>query len=438
VSDVMTETDINTVHQQAFASIAANKQEPAWLVQRRAEAYAMATQLDYPVLEKTRLDRWELSEYGTYQAATAVEDIASLPTELAPLISSRGEHNLLVQCDSKVVYTQLSPELQRQGVILQSLEQAAADHPELVQKFFMQAVKVDENRLTALHTAMWNGGLFLYIPKHVIIDEPIQAIYYSASAQASFAPHVIIVAEAHSSVTYVDNYVSSQGAQSLLHNGIIEVFAKPGAQVRVATVHDLKKHITDVNVRRAIIENDATVEWIVGELSDGNGAAETYSILKGNGAITDMKVISIGVGEQKLNYTTRAVHVGQATESNMITRAVMRDQATAIINGITKIEHGARKANGQQTERVLMLSPKARGDANPILLIDEDDVKAGHAASVGQVNVEHVYYLMSRGISRGEAERLIINGFLNPVIQEIPLEALREQLSGLVGRKLAP
>src|SRR5690606_28219319 len=120
----------------------------------------------------------------------------------------------------------------------------------------------------------------------------------------------------------------------------------------------------------------------------------------------------------------------------MITRAVMRDEATAIINGITKIEHGATKSDGQQTERVLMLSPKARGDANPILLIDEDDVTAGHAASVGQVNIEHVHYLMSRGIPKEEAERLIIYGFLYPVIEEIPLEGLREQLSALVERKL--
>ncbi|MNN24292.1 FeS cluster assembly protein SufD [compost metagenome] len=120
----------------------------------------------------------------------------------------------------------------------------------------------------------------------------------------------------------------------------------------------------------------------------------------------------------------------------MITRAVMRDAATSIINGITKIEKGATRADGQQTEKVLMLSPKARGDANPILLIDEDDVTAGHAASVGQVNYEQVYYLMSRGISRHDAETLIIYGFLAPVVSQIPLEGLRNQLQSLVERKL--
>ncbi|MCI3925175.1 Fe-S cluster assembly protein SufD [Paenibacillus sp. TRM 82003] len=429
-------TETLAIDNNTFASIGASKQEPAWLSQFRAEALALAAQLPLPKLEKTRLDRWELGGLGSYRPTKTVATPAELPGELATLIGEHPSGNLLVQLDSGVAYVRLSPELEAQGVILKSLEQAAADHPELVQKHLMQAVKADENRLTALHAALWNGGMFLYVPKNVVVAEPIQAIYYTESAEATFAPHVLIIADTHSSVSYVDNYLSAASGEALLHNGALEVFAKPGSQVRVATVHDLGAHVTDVNYRRAIIENDAKVEWIVGELSHGNGVADTYSILKGNGSNSDMKVISVGVGQQKLNYTTRAVHFGKSSASDMITRAVMRDEATAIINGITKIEHGATKSDGQQTERVLMLSPKARGDANPILLIDEDDVTAGHAASVGQVNVEQVYYLMSRGISRTEAERLIIYGFLYPVIEEIPLEALREQLSTLVERKI--
>jgi len=429
-------TETLTIDNNTFSSIASSKQEPAWLSQLRAEALALASTLELPKLEKTRIDRWELGGFGAYRAAKTVENAAELPGDLATLIGENPSPNLLVQHDSSVVYVRISPELESQGVILKSLEQAAADHPELVQQYFMQAVKKDENRLTALHAALWNGGLFLYVPKNVEVKDPIQAIFYSESPEATFAPHVLIVADTHSSVTYVDNYLSAASGTPLMHNGVLEVFAKPGSRVRVATVHDLGEHVTDLNYRRAIIDNDARVEWIVGELSHGNGAAETYSILKGNGSTSDMKVISVGINQQKLNYTTRAVHFGKSSASDMITRAVMRDEATAIINGITKIEHGATKADGQQTERVLMLSPKARGDANPILLIDEDDVTAGHAASVGQVNPEQVYYLMSRGISKTEAERLIIYGFLYPVIEEIPLESLREQLSALVERKL--
>ncbi|WP_274364940.1 Fe-S cluster assembly protein SufD [Paenibacillus thermotolerans] len=422
--------------QRSFASIAANKQEPAWLSQFRAEAYQLSTQLPLPKVEKTRIDRWDLSGLGEYRPGRAVTSVEELPETLSALLGANPSPNLLVQHDSGVVYVRLSQKLKDQGVVLMSLEEAAAVHGDLVQNYFMTAVKKDEDRLTALHAALWNGGLFLYVPKNVVVDEPIQAIYYSESTEATFAPHVLIVAEPFSSVTYVDNYVSGAGGQSLVHSGIAEVFVKPGAQVRFATVHDLNTHITDLNTRRAVVENDGKIEWIIGELSAGNGVADTHSILKGNGSFSDAKVIAVGTGTQRLSYTTRAVHFGKSSESDMITRAVMRDDATAIINGITKIEHGATKANGQQTERVLMLSPRARGDANPILLIDEDDVKAGHAASVGQVNQEQVYYLMSRGISRAEAERLIIYGFLTPVIEEIPMEGLREQLGALVERKL--
>ncbi len=422
--------------QDTFASISRTKQEPAWLSQYRVEALALAAQLELPKLEKTRLDRWNFDQCGVYQASAQVASIAELPDELSSLVGDRASSNLLVQHNSGVIYVRISPQFAQQGVILTSMEQAAADHPELVQRYFMQAVRRDEHRLTALHAALWNGGCFLYVPKNVAVSEPIQAIFYSESAQASFAPHILIVTETNSSVTFVGHYFSTREQQPLLHHGVVEVFAKAGSHVRVATVHDLKEHITDVNYRRSVIENDAKVEWIIGELSDGNGLSDTHAILKGNGSMSDMKVISVGIGEQKVNYTTRAAHYGKASESDMITRAVMRDSATAIINGITKIEHGATKANGQQTERVLMLSPEARGDANPILLIDEDDVKAGHAASVGRVNVEHVYYLMSRGISRAEAERLIIYGFLSPIIKEIPLEGLREQLGMLIERKL--
>jgi Fe-S cluster assembly protein SufD len=429
-------TETLAIDSNTYASIGTSKQEPAWLSKFRAEALTLASQLELPKLEKTRIDRWNLGGLGSYRPAKPVQNAGELPGDLAALIGGNPSPNLLVQHDSGVVYVRISKELESQGVILKSLEQAAADHPELVQQYLMQAVKTNENRLTALHAAIWNGGLFLYVPKNVNVTEPIQAIYYTESPDATFAPHVIIVAETHSSVNYVDNYLSAHANQAMLHSGVIEVYAKPGSSVRVASVHDLGTHVTDVNYRRAIIENDAKVEWIIGELSHGNGVADTYAILKGNGSNSDMKVISVGVGEQKLNYTTRAVHFGKSSSSDMITRAVMRDEATAIINGITKIEHGATKADGQQTERVLMLSPKARGDANPILLIDEDDVTAGHAASVGQVNVEQVHYLMSRGISKAEAERLIIYGFLYPVIEEIPLQSLREQLSSLVERKL--
>lgn len=424
------------VDAQALENWSRGGEEPAWLTDGRLRALELAAGLELPKLEKTRIDRWNIDSYGTNKTAARWSSLNEAPESLAALIQGQEESgSLVIQRNSGAVFTRLSPELAEQGVIFTDLQTAVREHGDLVQRYLHQAVKPDEHRLAALHAALWNGGVFLYVPKNVEISVPLQAVLLSDDAEAAFVPHILIVADTNSAVTYVDNYVSDK-ADPGLHNGAVEVFVGAGAKVRFATVHQFGTDMTDVTYRRAVVDNDGSIEWIVGEMNGGDTASDTKSLLKGNGAHSDAKVIAVGSGSQKLNYTTQAQHFGKNTPSDMITRAVMREQATAIINGITKIEKGATKADGQQTERVLMLSPKARGDANPILLIDEDDVTAGHAASVGQVNQEQIYYLMSRGITRREAESLIIYGFLAPVVSQIPLEGLRAQLQSLVERKL--
>ncbi|GGJ00066.1 Fe-S cluster assembly protein SufD [Paenibacillus hunanensis] len=431
----MTLQTILPLSAEALKSLSQQKNEPAWLAESRLNALELASRLELPKPEKTKIDKWNLSDYGTYQQATSVASLQELPEAVRALVKEEEATNLLVQKDSGAVYSTLSDELKAQGVIFTDLETAAREHSDLVQAHLSSVVKNDENQLTALSAALWTGGAFLYVPKNVEVSVPLQAVFLTENADATFAPRVLVVADVNSSVTYVDNYIST-GDAARLHNGIVEVIAKPGAKVRFATVHQLGLNTTDMSYRRAVTENDASIEWIIGEMNDGNTVTDTSTVLKGNGSTSDAKVIAVGSGSQRLNYTTRAIHFGKDSTSQMTTRAVMREEANAIINGITKIEHGATRSNGEQAEKVLMLSPKARGDANPILLIDEDDVMAGHAASVGQVNPEQVHYLMSRGISRAQAERLIIYGFLAPVVSDIPLEQLQTRLQELVERKV--
>ncbi|MEK3883072.1 Fe-S cluster assembly protein SufD [Paenibacillus sp. PL2-23] len=422
---------------QSAETLARGKGEPEWLVSLRGEAAELAGSIEWPKPEKVRIERWNLTAVGSYEQPSAVSSLAELPAEVKELVAEDAE-NLLVQRNSGVVWKQLSAQLASKGVIFTDLETACKEHGELVQQYLFQAVGKDEDKLTALNAAIWNGGVFVYVPKNVEVELPLQAVLFNDNAGATFAPHILIVADANSRVTYVDCVVTdkSKANGEFVHPAIVEVFVKPGALVRYGSVHALGEGGVDMSIRRAVVENDGRVEWIIGDLNDGHTLSDTKSIMKGQGSTSDVKVISVGNKAQQMSLTTRAVHFGKSSDSNMITRAVMRDTASAIINGITKIEHGATKANGVQTERVLMLSPKARGDANPILLIDEDDVTAGHAASVGQVNPEQVYYLMSRGISRQDAERLIIYGFLAPVVSEISVEAVRNQLQRLLERKL--
>lgn len=432
----MSTQTILPIDRQTIVELSQSRQEPEWMTNLRAEALELAGSLELPKLEKTRIDRWNLRSYGSYKAEAAWTNLEQLPESAKALLQSENPENLLVQKNASIVYHKASEELAKQGVIFTSLEDALKNHSDLVQGYFGTAVAKDENQVTALHTAIWSGGVFLYVPKNVQVEVPVQALFLTDDANTSFSPHVLIVAEQFASVTYVDNFVSEGNLNNLVQNGVVEVIVKPGATVNFASVHNLNDSITDLTYRRAVVENDATINWVIGEMNYGNAMSDTTSILKGNGSNSDAKVICVGTNDQKLNITTRAVHFGKNSSSDMITRAVMRDESTAIINGITKIEKAATGANGQQTEKVLMLSPKARGDANPILLIDEDDVKAGHAASVGQVNPDQIHYLMSRGITREEAQRLVIYGFLAPVVSEIPMEKVQSQLQSLVERKL--
>jgi Fe-S cluster assembly protein SufD len=425
------------IDEASIVKLSNSLKEPSWLTELRKQALLASHTLELPKLEKTRIDRWKLDAYGSYQSAELVSSVSELPEKALSFLEANNDYdNLIVQRNSTAIYKSISEELSKQGVIYTDLASALNDHSELIQQYFMKAVHMDENKLTALHTAIWNGGVFLYVPAGLKIETPLQSIFLTDDVNSTFAPHILIIVEANSSVTYVDNYTSTDLTGNLVHNGIVEVFAKKGSHVQFASVHSLDHNVIDLCYRRAIVDHDARIDWIIGEMNDGEVMSDTTSVLKGNGSSSDAKVICVGTGDQKLNITTRAVHHGLHTTSDMITRAVLRDSSTAIINGITKIEKGATHSNGNQTERVLMLSPTARGDANPLLLIDEDEVKAGHAASVGQVNAEQIHYLMSRGIPKDKAMKLIIYGFLAPVVAEIPIAAVEQQLRTVAERKL--
>jgi len=420
---------------EAITQFSQANQEPAWFLEKRLAAFDAYGQLELPHLEKTKIDKWNFDQFTPFQTEAKVASVAELDDLVKQQVNEAEAKNLLVQKNASVVLASVESELQAQGVIFTDLATALREHGDLVKKYYGEAVKHDEHKLAALHTAVVNGGVFVYVPKNVEVAVPLQAVFQVEKEGSLLCPHILLVAEAHSKVTYVDTYVSTSDA-SMVANSVVEVFVGAGAQVQVASVRQLSGEVHDYVFRRAIVEQDGKVEWILGEMNDGNTVANNTSVLKGRGSSADTKSITIGTKSQRQNLTSQVQHIGTHTESEMLSKAVMTDEAVAILNGITKIEKGAEKANGEQAENILMLSEKARGDANPILLIDEDDVKAGHAASVGRVSEESLYYLMSRGITRKEAERLIILGFLDPVVAEIPLEEVKTRLRQALERKL--
>ncbi|NEU30105.1 Fe-S cluster assembly protein SufD [bacterium LRH843] len=413
------------------------RKEPEWFRDIRLKGLELVETTELPKPDKTKIDKWNFTP-GSFELAqkNKVDQVDALPEIVRSIIGEKGGQNLLVQQDSTAVFQKLSSELQEKGVIFTDLQTALEKHSDKLKPYFFgEAVKPGENRLLAEHAALVNGGAFIYVPRNVQVEVPLQAVFTIDTVETGLYNHVVVVAEENSSVTYVENYLS-QIEGTAVANIVAEVYAAAGAKVAFGAVDTLTSGVTTYVVRRGYIERDARIDWALGQMNDGNTVSENTTHLIGDGSWADTKTVAIGRGEQKQNFTTLIVHHGKHSEGHILKHGVMREGATGIFNGISKIEHGATKANGVQTERILMLSEKARGDANPILLIDEDDVTAGHAASVGQVDPLQMFYLMSRGISREEAERLVVHGFLAPVVEQLPIQSVKDRLKETIERKV--
>ncbi|WP_456277791.1 Fe-S cluster assembly protein SufD [Bacillus sp. AK128] len=413
--------------------------EPEWLLDLRLQALAKVEDLPLPKPDKTKIENWNFTQFQNHVVKSeAVGTIDELSESVKALIDTEeANKNLLVQQDQGVTFKTLSDDLISKGVIFTDIHTAAREHSDLLRKYFMtDAVKVNDHKLTALHAALVNGGAFVYVPKNVEVEVPLQAIYVQDNKEANLFNHVLVVADDNSSVTYVENYVSTSTTSDAIVNIVAEVIVGTNAKVTFGAVDTLAAGITTYVNRKGIVGRDGRLEWALGLMNDGNTVSENVTHLIGDGSSADTKTVTVGRGDQKQNFTTSVIHFGKHSDGQILKHGVVKDAASSIFNGIGKIEHGATKSNAEQSSRVLMLSEKARGDANPILLIDEDDVTAGHAASVGRVDPLQLFYLMSRGIPKIDAERLVIHGFLAPVVNELPIEGVKKQLVEVIERKV--
>lgn len=424
--------------EQDIRSFSESKQEPSWMTDIRLTAFGELESLPMPKPDKTKIDNWNFIEFPTHTVESNVfASLNELPEEVKVLVNTEEQKNIYIQHNNTPAFVSLSDELKEKGVILTDIFTAIRENADLVQKYFMtDGVKVNEHKLTALHAALLNGGVFVYVPKNVVVEEPIQVIYLHDNNTASLFNHTLLVADENSVVTYVENYLSTVEHTNGLANIVSEVIAKDNAKVTFGTVDVLAEGFTTYVNRRGVTSRDAVLEWALGMMNDGDTISESVTHLVGDNSQGRVKMVVVGRGKQKQNFTTKVIHWGKHTDGHILKHGVMKDEASSIFNGIGKIEYGATKSNAVQESRVLMLSEKARGDANPILLIDEDDVTAGHAASVGRVDPLQLYYLMSRGISKHEAERLVIHGFLAPVVNELPIEGVKKQLTEVIERKV--
>lgn len=405
------------------------KAEPNWLQERRLAAFEKIEQLPLPAIERVKFHRWN---FGDGRIAES-EFSANVPD-----FTVVGGNPKLVQVGTQTVLEQLPAELVKQGVVFTDLQTALEEIPELVEKHFGAALAFDEDKLAAYNYAYFNSATVLYVPDNVEIEQPIEGLYYQDStSDLPFNKHILIIAGKNSSFSYLERFESlGDGNKETSANISVEVIAGAGSQIKFAAIDRLGSHLTTYISRRARHANDATVDWALGVMNEGNVIADFDSDLIGNGSHANLKVVAASSGRQVQGIDTRVTNYGNHSVGHILQHGVILERGTLTFNGIGHIIKGAKGADAQQESRVLMLSDQARSDANPILLIDENEVTAGHAASIGQVDPEDMYYLMSRGLDRETAERLVIRGFLGTVITEIPVKEVRDEMIAVLDKKL--
>ena len=419
-------------HKDALAAFSRGLQEPEWMLDMRLDALDKIDDLEPPVIERLRYNRWPLWQVPNLTGAPSAKTID--PFEF---IQDKADATRVIQTGNDTVIETMPESLKEKGVIFTDLHTALREHPELVKEAYMTtAVKPGTHKISAFHAAFMNSGLFLYVPKNVEIADPLEAVFIQNSlVEDAFIKHVLIYADSNSKFNYVEKFLT-KGDKKNAANIIVEVITKAGAQVKYSAVDQLGDNSTVYFTRKGYTYRDSQIDWAVGVMNGGNVVADFDTDLMGDGSSTDLKAVGISSGRQVQVIDSKVENYGNHSVGNIFQHGVILDRATLTFNGIGHIIKGAKGSDAQQESRILMLSDKGRGDANPILLIDENEVTAGHAASVGRVNPEEMYYLMSRGIEKTEAERLVIRGFLGKVIQAIPLKGVRDELVQTIERKL--
>ncbi|EHL95124.1 FeS assembly protein SufD [Lentilactobacillus parafarraginis F0439] len=414
-----------------LAQASNDRGEPHWFTARRLAAVDQMVDLPLPEVQRFDYHRWPVTP--TEQGLKHVRS----NKKLAANVDIREDSVQITQVGQTTISTNLPDDLFDQGVILTDIFTAFREHPRLTQKYFMdKVINTGEDRLTSYHTAFLNAGIFLFVPKGVTIKQPIEAhIIQDSTQRAPLVSHVLIIAEEDSHFSFIQ-HLTTQGDQKNLASCVVEILARANSHVGFSSLDEFGHNTTTYLNRRAYLSRDANVDWAIAMMNDGNTIADFDSELVGSGSKADSKVVAITAGDQHNGINTRVTNRGKHTTGNILQRGVIEEKSMLIFNGIGSIIHGAHGANAEQENRVLMMSDQARGDANPILLIDEDDVIAGHAASVGQVDAEQLYYLMSRGIDKKTAQRLVIRGFLGAVLIAVPSKAVRQRMIQTIERKL--
>ncbi len=417
--------------------------EPGWAKAQRERALDEFEALPLPSQETeewryTDLSELDLAGFAPFAPGTVADNLDGLPEDVLAAAGQIGDRaGLLVQHNSQVATAHLDPALAARGVYFGGLDRAFSERPHEVVDRLHALVPTNRTLFTALHGAFRAGGVLVHVPAGVRLELPLQSIVWLDADGGAVFPHTLIVAEEGSEVAYIDRFVSPPLTRAL-SDAVVEIHAEAGARVRYAGLQEWGDGVTHLSVQRARVGRDAEVRSVGVAFGASLARAEVESVLAGDGGSSELLGIYFGDGEQHLDHRSIQDHVGSNTSSDLLYKGALRDRSRAIYSGTVIIEEGAHHCNAYQTNRNVLLSESAKANSIPNLeILTNDPVRCGHAASVGPVDEEQVFYLQSRGIAPAEAERLIVKGFFQEVIDRVPLAEVAAGLEAAIDAELA-
>ena len=420
------------IDEAKVTSISLGQREPAWLTQRRLDAWRAYEALPMP---DERDEEWRRTDMAGFDLDALMARTPVQVTGSKDLLDSDGYSGRVAQAGGDYVVTFTDEDELPDGVIFCDLHTAATEHGELVQKYLNTVIGPSEWKLGALETAAWQGGAFLYIPRGVDVELPVK---FAVSSLGSVClPHLLVVAEENSGVSIVQEFVSSDGAASCLVSGAVEIVAAPNARVKFVELQRWGDETQAFSTIRARLEQGATLD--AGLVGLGGRLVKTRleAQLVGEGATANLVGLTLGGEKQHFNYATLQDHVAPHTVSDLLFKAALDDESSEVWYGTARVGKGAKQAEANQTSRNLLLSKHAKAAPIPVLEIETYDVsKCSHGASAGPLDEEQRFYLESRGIEPATAERLLVDAFFQEVVDKLPVEEIRARVTELLSAKL--
>ena len=438
------------ISRQIVEEISSLKNEPDWMRAKRLMAYAIFESKGMPMwgVDLSGLNFGDISffirpEDKRYASWNDVpQDIKNVYDKLGiPQVEQYMLAGLVGQYESEGFYAKLKEKWEKQGVIFTDTDTAVQKYPDLIKEYFMtRCVSIADHKFAALHGAVWSGGSFVYVPAGVQVDLPLQTYFRMNASQSGQFEHTIIIAEEGSSVHYIESCTAPKYSTDSLHSAVVEIFAKKGSKVRYTTIQNWSKNVYNLNTKRALVEEDAQMEWVGGSLGSKVTMLYPCSWLLGKGASARHLNIATAADGQWKDTGAKVLHGAPYTSSRVISKSVSMAGGRSSYRGLLKISKGAKGSKAHVQCDALILDENSRSDTYPYMEIYEDDVSIMHEATVNRVTDEQLFYLRSRGLTEDQSLDLIISGFLDPISRELPLDyaielnrLIRMEMTGSLG-----